>query len=423
MESTEIRLLISMIIIALIILFILGGTRWRIRRREKLIQRIFNHLKLVSLDTKVVNYGYGDQDAKILSKGAKSFEIIEINIVKYFNKLGKLIDEDLFLNATFDRVKYTTSSNEYIAFKPKTLRTRSIVRDVVITKRRDINDKLLIQSGNADFARKFLSKNPFITKLLLSIKHLISVSIKWKEDIFPDIKIQMAKVNFQSYLLCHYLLFSIFDILIKDGIVSNNRENDQIKSTFESIYKGVISCNSITLENLTNLSPVNTNIMIEEGEVPLKISKELFTSIGYQVKNIILEKDRIVISPYFSSIKEIIMTINGSKAKMEALMKISEGNIVELNMKVAGKPRNNFWDNPWDDIAISGNDKEIIKSLIARSDIAAKLNSMGTADINISTKNAKIACISIIFIFNKTMIELAYSLLKNLQFFFELAII
>ncbi|MFX0206980.1 MAG: hypothetical protein ACFFDT_13415, partial [Candidatus Hodarchaeota archaeon] len=98
-------------------------------------------------------------------------------------------------------------------------------------------------------------------------------------------------------------------------------------------------------------------------------------------------------------------------------------NIPEINLeiKIKGEPKESLWDDPWQDISLLGEEK-IIKGIKMRSEIANRLNSLGSATVKFKSKVKGEICFQLVCNETKEAVKLAYSLIKDLQLFFEISL-
>jgi parallel beta-helix repeat protein len=180
---------------------------------------------------------------------------------------------------------------------------------------------------------------------------------------------------------------------------------------------------------LTIKSSLPTERLEEEPPVPIKPvdedKKSLFFSIQYQVQDLIFEQDDIglfvQIIPYSGSIRVIKVKIVQNQIIMSGCLKRENIPITSLELKIEGEPKEPSWDDPWQDISILGEAK-IIKGIKARSEIANRLKSLGTAVIKFESQTKGEICFQLTCNEAKESVKLAYLLIKDLQLFFEISL-
>ncbi len=166
---------------------------------------------------------------------------------------------------------------------------------------------------------------------------------------------------------------------------------------------------------------------IDDIESDLNIAgekKSLFSSIQYQVQAIDFEQFRdssiVNILPYSGTIRKIIVKFDNSQIIMSGCMKRPSLPEVVLKAKIDRDPQPASWDKPWDDIFLEGEEK-IIQRLKHRYEIAHHLSSLGKTMLEAKSPSKGEICISITCIESEEAIKFAFSLLRDLQSFFEIS--
>ncbi|MHA2247004.1 MAG: right-handed parallel beta-helix repeat-containing protein [Candidatus Hodarchaeales archaeon] len=150
--------------------------------------------------------------------------------------------------------------------------------------------------------------------------------------------------------------------------------------------------------------------------------QSLFSSIQYRVQDLIFEQSDagplVRLVPYSGSIKEILVEFKQNQIVMSGYLQQQNLPRMNLELKIDGKPRKPSWDNPWQDITLLGEEK-IIKGIKQNTEIAGQLSSLGTALVKVESPTK--GEISLHLTCNETneAIEHAYSLIKDLQLFFD----
>ena len=93
---------------------------------------------------------------------------------------------------------------------------------------------------------------------------------------------------------------------------------------------------------------------------------------------------------------------------------------VDLKANIDQDPQPASWDNPWDNILLEG-EEEIIRRLKHRNQIAHHLSSLGRAILEAKSSSKGEICIKITCNESEETIKITYSLLRDLQSFFELS--
>ena len=171
--------------------------------------------------------------------------------------------------------------------------------------------------------------------------------------------------------------------------------------------------------------PSKAAITVTPPTEPVSEEKQsLFSSIEYQVQDMIFEQGDtgpiVLIIPYSGSIKEIKVNFDKNQIIMSGCLKRQNLPLANLELQINGEPRQPSWDDPWQDITLSGEEK-ILKQIKLRSEIADRLTSLGTALIKVESQTKGEICIQLTCTEAKEAIKHAYSLIKDLQLFFEIS--
>ncbi|MFX1285016.1 MAG: zinc ribbon domain-containing protein [Promethearchaeota archaeon] len=152
--------------------------------------------------------------------------------------------------------------------------------------------------------------------------------------------------------------------------------------------------------------------------------RSLFTSIQYQVQDLVFEQDDtgpfVRIIPYSGSLEEIRVDFFKNQIIMSGCLRRQNLPLVNLELKINEEPRQPSWDDPWLDITLSGEER-ILKRIKLRSEIANRLASLGTALIKVESEVKGEICLHLTCKETQDAIRLAYSLLKDLQLFLEIS--
>lgn len=422
------------------------------KKKKEFAEQVFRYLSRRYPNTNVVNYGGYDKNMAILSKEAGPFATIEARVVTTKDLRSNSKDEDLLLNAVVDRNKFKSKEGmkHYLSLKSQTQWSKVMEQDIIVGSK-ILDDRFIIQSDNENFARHFLLDNRDLVQLLVKNYDLEGLDVKWENESVPSIQVRMETVHSGNFLHAFNILFATLNALVNHGHISwgetrSTAFEEKIITipdtpTYQYRESKVSKEIPVVRETKIKMEEFSTNkaskdiieteeepiVLIDLEEVktlkkPVLKPKELFTSISYQVENIIYEENKIRIIPYTGSMKEIIVTIDSTNANMKGCINNSKGIKLELLLESRGEPRERSWNNPWGDITISGNNHEIIEKLKIRSEIAGRMSSMGTVKIHIESSRNDSLCISLDFDSNKLMMDLAYSVVKDLQFFFDIAI-
>ncbi|MFX1507595.1 MAG: nitrous oxide reductase family maturation protein NosD [Promethearchaeota archaeon] len=162
----------------------------------------------------------------------------------------------------------------------------------------------------------------------------------------------------------------------------------------------------------------------QEGIFVSDEKKSLFSSVQYRVQDLIYESSDtnlvVYLLPFSGLMKRIKVEFENKQIILSGQSMREDFPKVTLEIKTYGDPRGPSWGDPWRDITMTG-DKEVIAGIKIRSEIANSLNSLGTASVNVTSPikgkiQIKITCIE-----NKEAVKHAYSLITDLQSFFELS--
>jgi ribosomal protein L40E len=179
------------------------------------------------------------------------------------------------------------------------------------------------------------------------------------------------------------------------------------------------------LESITDFD--SSKEIVTEGP-PLKpVSDEkrtLFSFLQYQVQDLIFEEEDkgtvVRLIPYSGSIKEIKVTIHQNQIIMAGCLKKTHLPLVNLELKTEGEPRQPSWDDPWNGIALIGEEK-VLKRIKRRSEIANRFVSLGEAKVKVESQTKGEICLQLTCYETPEAIKIAYSLIKDLQLFFEIS--
>ncbi len=152
--------------------------------------------------------------------------------------------------------------------------------------------------------------------------------------------------------------------------------------------------------------------------------QSLFSSIQYQVQELLFEQGDtgpfVRIIPYSGSLKEIKVDFDQSQIIMSGCLKRQNLPIVNLELKINGEPGQPSWEDPWYKITLTG-EESIIKRIKLRSEIADRLISLGTAFIKVESEIQGEICILLSCNETQEAVKVAYSLIRDLQSFFEIS--
>lgn len=152
--------------------------------------------------------------------------------------------------------------------------------------------------------------------------------------------------------------------------------------------------------------------------------RSLFRSIYYQVQDLIFERGDtgpiVRIIPYSGSIKEIKAHFDQNQIIMSWNHTGENFPRINLEMKIDEAPRIPSYDDPWTDITLAGEEK-IIQQIKLRNEIANRLLSLGSAVVKVESHikgelNLQLTCNA-----DVEAIKQAYSLIKDLQLFFDIS--
>ncbi|UCG00968.1 MAG: zinc ribbon domain-containing protein [Candidatus Heimdallarchaeota archaeon] len=161
-----------------------------------------------------------------------------------------------------------------------------------------------------------------------------------------------------------------------------------------------------------------------KNELLDKEIKSLFSSIQYQVKELIFEQEinrQVVrIIPFSGSINEIKVTFNQNQILLEGCLRKSNLPFVNLELKTEGEPKQPSWEDPWRNINLSGGER-VLNGIKMHSGIANQLVSLGKAEVKVESQTKGEICIQLTCIEMEEAVSIAYSLIKDLQLFFEIS--
>ncbi|MFX1283626.1 MAG: hypothetical protein ACFFB5_08225 [Promethearchaeota archaeon] len=182
-----------------------------------------------------------------------------------------------------------------------------------------------------------------------------------------------------------------------------------------------------------DLNAVKSNLKVFKEAVDAKPPREFVTadirfklsSIQYRVQDMIFDQsntDLVVrLIPYSGSMKEIKVRFNNNQIVMNGSLKQPNLPKVSLELKITGKPREPSWDDLWQEITITG-DEKIITGIKQKSEISYRLSSLGTALVKVESPKKGEINLTITCNETREAITQAYTLITNLQSFFEISI-
>jgi hypothetical protein len=152
----------------------------------------------------------------------------------------------------------------------------------------------------------------------------------------------------------------------------------------------------------------------------------MFSSIDYQVQEITYIGDQtppfVKIIPYSGSLPEIIVIIDNNIVSFEGFMENNGDVDISMHIENTGDPREADWDNPWRNISIEGNNNTLLEKIRNRREIADRLASMKSGKITVKNTDNKMIRIEIKTEETPENVNLAYSLLKDIQWFLEITL-
>ncbi|MFX0124088.1 MAG: hypothetical protein ACFFAE_10660 [Candidatus Hodarchaeota archaeon] len=180
-----------------------------------------------------------------------------------------------------------------------------------------------------------------------------------------------------------------------------------------------------TASNITDINSSKEIITeFDQTKFLVKEKESLFSSIQYQVQDLITEQGMdgpiVRIIPYSGSIKEIKVTFHPNQIIMEGCLKKPNLPLVKLELKTEGEPRQLSWEDPWQNITLFG-EENVLKRIKMRTEIAERIVSLGEAEVKVESQTKGEICLRLSCIETEEAIKSAYSLIKDLQLFFEIS--
>lgn len=195
---------------------------------------------------------------------------------------------------------------------------------------------------------------------------------------------------------------------------------------FKESFKPMMSTRPVEPLITPDSEPANETEPLSPSRKPIdELKKSYFSSIQYQVQDLLFEQDdtcfiaRLI--PYSGSIKEIMVKIAQNQIKISGCLKRENLPLVNLELRIDGEPKEPSWSDPWQDISLLGEEK-IIKRIKIRSEIANRMNSLGTVFIKFESQTKGKICFQLICNETENSVKLAHSLIKDLQLFFEISL-
>ncbi|UCE13691.1 MAG: zinc ribbon domain-containing protein [Candidatus Heimdallarchaeota archaeon] len=184
-------------------------------------------------------------------------------------------------------------------------------------------------------------------------------------------------------------------------------------------------------EDTELLVTTDTDLQMETFDLPSSIEpvsedkRSLFSSLQYQVQDLIFESNgsspiaRII--PYSGSIKQVTVEFNQNKIIMSGCLKRQNLPLVNFDLNKDGLPSQPSWDDPWQNIATSG-EEIMLDRIRTKRGIAEKLNTLNTVSVRVESPKQGEICIFITCTERQDVIESAYSLMKEIQSFCEISL-
>jgi hypothetical protein len=204
----------------------------------------------------------------------------------------------------------------------------------------------------------------------------------------------------------------------EEQVLSDMTILDQEESEFR-IYKS-----STTPQEYLSVS-TDLSKPIEVSKPKIDTSEEraiqqLFDSIRYQAKELIIEPSQVTILTFSSSNEEIIVTFpEDHSALFSTLIDKSPESNFDIRVKFTKGPQLASWSDAWKDIEIIGK-SEIVNKLRTRSAIANRIAAAGHIEFNAIGKAEEGIKCKMLVPKTREGISAGYSLLKDFSWFFEM---
>ena len=421
---------------------------------------VYHYLSRRYKNTTIVDSGGAISDPIIISRDAGPFKLIEVKVVT--EKHASATDQDLIIRGEVDPQKFQAGQ-----IKPANL--------FLYLKSRGHRYSHDITIGDAKFDRRFIinSEDPRFARHLLAQTNLRNhftqdfdlegYSIRWFRDNSPVIQVRMETMSLPTFIRGFSILLGTIGNLAEKGylIRGTGDRQEAVKIPTYRPRKGLKEIpsykdTSIAYSSSTKEFPViNEDIGFDEEltesdfdeavidlknsskdeipmiksarmEVPKKDSiveeqrRDLFSSIRYQVKELMFKPEKVIIQTFSSSTSDIVVTfLDNNRVRFTTLIERPPKSNFEIQVNFIKDPQSASWSDVWKDIEITG-PPEIIDNLKSRNMIANRIAMTGHIAFNASgTVEQGIKC-EITVLKTKETISAGYSLLKDFIWFFEM---
>ncbi len=413
-----------------------------IEQTNEFITQVYQYLKKRYKKTEIDEYGGDSLNPQIVSHEAGPFKQITVKIESQRSGRG---NQDLIIWGAVETSKYQ-KGNFPVRNLSVYLKFYHTIGKGIQTSDPVFDSRFLVLSPDPNFALRLLTQSNLGTLIKRSYD-LKAYEISWR-GATPRINIKMDTVNLNSFIRAFSILLGSVGTLTELGylIRETSKENKSFQSfkipqieerttpRSEGTERVITSSSQVaTLQkiNQTNLElktiPTITSASIPPAPtIKQKFSENkesddeilsLFSSIMYQVQNILIEESCVKIRPLSADDNDIIVTFPEENLILFTVTShrplIIQFELFIKSLSVQEKD----WSNPWQNITIEGT-SELTDKLRSRIDIA---NLLSTEQIEISSRGSPKDGINLSISVEKSYegIKIGYRVIRDLLWFLK----
>lgn len=400
---------------------------------------VYHYLSRRYKNTTIVDSGGALSDPIIVSRDAGPFKLIEVKVVT--EKHSSIADQDLIIRGEVDPQKFQAGqikpANLFLYLKS---RGHRYSKDITIGDPK-FDRRFVINSEDPRFARHLLTQTNLRNHFTQDFD-LEGYTIRWLRDNSPVIQVRMETMSLPTFIRGFSILLGTIGNLAEKGylIRVTGEQQEAIKIPTYRPVKGLKEIpsykdTSITYSSVKELPVVKedfgygedlTESDFDEARAQNKDSiveeqnRDLFSSIQYQVKELIFMPTKVIILPFSSSTKEILATFpDNNRVCFTTLIERPPKSNFEIQVKYLKDPQSASWSDIWKDIEITG-PPEIIDNIKTRNMIANRITVTGHIEFNAKAIIEQGIRCEIRVLKTKETISAGYSLLKDFIWFFEM---
>lgn len=400
---------------------------------------VYHYLSRRYKNTTIVDSGGALSDPIIVSHDAGPFKLIEVKVVT--EKHSSTTDQDLIIRGEVDPQKFQAGqikpANLFIYLKS---RGHRYSKDITIGDAK-FDRRFVINSEDPRFARHLLTQTNLRNHFTQDFD-LEGYSIRWFQDNSPVIQVRMETMSLPTFIRGFSILLGTIGNLAEKGylIRGTGEHQEAIKIPTYRPVKGLKEIpsykdTSITYSSIKELPVVKEDFgygedltesdfdearVLKKDYIVEEQNRNLFSSIQYQVKELIFMPTKVIILPFSSSTKDILATFpDNNRVCFTTLIERPPKSNFEIQVNYLKDPQSASWSDVWKDIEITG-PPEIIDNIKSRNMIANRITLTGHIEFNATgIVEQGIKC-EIIVLKTKEKISAGYSILKDFIWFFEM---